>query len=337
MWYREGVSDEKKPGDQGTQGDQILRSLIEDGRARLVVATATQAVREICTRHNIKGIPVVVLGRAVLSGLLLATLTKDEEQVTLQVLGNGPVGAVTVDARSSGRVRGFIKYPAALPWDPAKAASERIPEKISGKTSRVTIGEAVGKQGVVSVTRDLGLAQNYSGQIAISSGEIDEEVERYLNASEQIDSVLRCDTLLDSEGQVTAAAGLLVQTLPQAHGAAVVEFLRDSLRGPAFTEVLDHALSQGRVDPVYLARAALGDCAGGLRVLDQRPVHFFCPCSRERAAATLGMLAPEELKEMILETNEAQVSCNFCGGQYRFSEVDLEQIRRKREKNRPEG
>jgi molecular chaperone Hsp33 len=330
MWYRERVSDENKSGDRGNQGDQILRSLIEDGRARLVVTTATQTVREICTRHNIKGIPVVALGRSVLSGLLLATLTKDEEQVTLQVLGNGPLGAVTVDARSSGRVRGFVKHPATMAWDSAKLAPDE-------SSSRITIGEAVGKQGVVSVTRDLGLAQNYGGQIAISSGEIDDEVERYLNTSEQIDSVLRCDTLLDSQGQVTAAAGLLVQTLPQAHGAAVVEFLRDSLRGPAFTEVLDHALSQGRVDPVYLARAALGDCAGSLRVLDERPVHFFCPCSRERAAATLGMLEPEELKEMILETNEAQVSCNFCGSQYRFSEVDLEQIRRKREKNRPKG
>jgi molecular chaperone Hsp33 len=317
------VGDEKKPG------DQILRSLIEDGRARLVVTTATQAVREICARHDITGTSVVALGRSVLSGLLLATLTKDEEQVTLQVLGNGPLGAVTVDARSSGRVRGFVKYPKALPWDPATLASAASP--------RLSIGDAVGKQGVVSVTRDLGLAQNYSGQVAISTGEIDDEVERYLNTSEQVDSVVRCDTLLDSEGKVTAAAGLLVQTLPQAHGAAVVEFLRDSLRGPNFTDVLDQALSQGKVEPVALARAALGDCAGSLRVLDERPIHFFCPCSRERAAATLGMLEPEDLKEMILETNEAQVSCNFCGGQYRFNEVELEQIRRKREKNRPAG
>lgn len=317
--------------DKSVANDRIMRGLIEGGRARLVVVTATQAVREMAVRHhNMTGIPAVALGRAALCGLLLATLTKDEEQVTLQVLGNGPLGGVTVDARSSGRVRGFVKRPLAMPWDPKVAT-------ISAATPRIALGHAIGKQGIVGVTRDLGLAQNYNGQVAISSGEIDEEVEQYLNTSEQIDSVLHCDTLVNSAGEVTAAAGLLAQTLPQARGAAVVEFLRDVLRGPAFTAVLGEALAKGKIDPTSIARAALGQCADGMRALDERPVSFFCPCSRERAASTLGMLSQEDLKEMILETNEAEVTCNFCGGQYRFTEVELERIRRKREKIHPEG
>ena len=322
LWYRHGVSEEKKAtGDRGDHGDRIMRGLIEGGRARIVVATATQAVREMALRHQTLGIPAVALGRGALAGLLLATLTKDEEQVTLQVLGNGPLAGVTVDARSSGRVRGFVKRPAAVTWDPGLASALRL-----------SLGEAIGKQGIVSVTRDLGMAQNYSGQVALSTGEIDEEVERYLNTSEQIDSVLRCETLLDSKGSVEAAAGLLVQTLPQAQGAAVLEFLRDTLRGPALTSVLRDALAQDKVNPESIARAALGQCADGMQVLDERAVTFFCPCTRERAEATLGMLSPQDLKEMILETNEAEVTCNFCGQQYRFSEIELERIRRKRVK-----
>jgi len=246
--------------------------------------------------------------------------------VTLQVAGDGPIGGVTVDARSSGRVRGFVKRPQAVTWEPGRKPGTRLP-----------ISEAVGKRGSVSVTRDLGMAQNYSGQVALRGGEIDEEVEHYLNTSEQIDSVLRCDTLVDGEGEVVAAAGLLVQTLPQAHGAPVVEFLRDTLRGPVFSTVLAAALAAGKVDPESIAKAALGECAHGMRVLDQRAVSFFCPCTRERAESTLGMLHAEDLKEMILETNEAEVTCNFCGMQYRFSEVELEHIRRRREMARPQG
>jgi molecular chaperone Hsp33 len=310
------VSEEKK-----IPGDQIMRSLIEDGRARVVVATATHAVREMVLRHQTLGVPAVALGRGALAGLLLATLTKDEEQVTLQVLGNGSLGSVTVDARSSGRVRGFVKRPTAVTWDPELAS-----------TPRLAIGDAVGKQGVVNVTRDLGLAQNYSGQVALSTGEIDEDVEHYLTTSEQIDSVLRCETLVDRDGKVTAAAGLLVQTLPQARGAAVVEFLRDTLRGPALSSVLISALAKDAFDPESIARAALGQCASDMQVLDLRDVRFFCPCTRERAESTLGMLRPEDLKEMILETNDAEVTCNFCGQQYRFSEIELERIRRKRSK-----
>jgi molecular chaperone Hsp33 len=310
------VSEEKK-----ISGDRIMRSLIEGGRARVVVATATHAVREMVLRHQTLGVPAVALGRGALAGLLLATLTKDEEQVTLQVLGNGSLGSVTVDARSSGRVRGFVKRPTAVTWDPELAS-----------TPRLAIGDAVGKQGVVNVTRDLGLAQNYSGQVALSTGEIDEDVEHYLTTSEQIDSVLRCETLVDRDGKVTAAAGLLVQTLPQARGAAVVEFLRDTLRGPALSSVLISALAKDAFDPESIARAALGQCANDMQVLDLRDVRFFCPCTRERAESTLGMLRPEDLKEMILETNDAEVTCNFCGQQYRFSEIEIERIRRKHSK-----
>ncbi|HEX7506954.1 MAG TPA: Hsp33 family molecular chaperone HslO [Polyangia bacterium] len=315
------MSEEKK-----LPGDQIMRGLIEGGRARVVLATATHAVREMVLRHQTHGAPAVALGRASLAGLLLATLTKDDEQVTLQVLGNGPLGGVTVDARSSGRVRGFVKRPGAVTWDPELASAPRLP-----------LGDAIGKKGVVGVTRDLGMAQNYSGQVALSTGEIDEEVEHYLNTSEQIDSVLHCECLVDREGKVTAAAGVLVQTLPQAHGTAVVEFLRDTLRGPAFTAVLRDALAKDTFDPESIARAALGQCAEGMQVLELRAVSFFCPCTRERAESTLGMLSREDLKEMILETNEAEVTCNFCGQQYRFSEIELERIRRKHDKPQPQS
>jgi len=306
--------------------DQIARGLFQGGRVRVVAVTATAAVREMAARNKAVGAPAVALGRASLAGLLLATLTKDEEQVTLQVLGKGPIGGITVDARSSGKVRGFVKRPNAVTWDPSLAAQPRL-----------ALGEIVGKEGVLGVIRDLGMKQNYSGQVAMSSGEIDEEVEHYLNTSEQIDSVLHCDALVNGDGEITAAAGLLIQTLPQAHGAAVVEFLRDILRGPVFSSLLAAHAAQGTIQAEAIAREALGQGAEDLEVLDVRDVKFFCPCTRERAESMLGMLRPDDLKEMILETNDAEVTCNFCGQQYHFSEIELERIRRKHDKLRPQS
>jgi molecular chaperone Hsp33 len=281
-------------------------------------------VKEMAARHGVGGVAAIALGRTAVAGLLLATLTKDEEQVTLQVLGDGPLGGVTVDARSSGRVRGFVKRPLAVPWDKAAAPA-----------SPVSIGDAIGRNGVVGLVRDLGMAQNYSGQVALSTGEIDQEVEGYLNASEQIDSVLRCEALVDPDGQITATAGLLVQTLPQAHGAALVEFVRDTLRRRIFTQVLANALDQGRVDPEFIARSALGHAAQGMQVLDVRKVEFFCPCSRERVESTLRMLRQADLKEMILGDSQAEVTCNFCGARYCFSDIELQRIRREHDR-RPE-
>jgi len=304
-----------------TDQDAIVRCLLENGRARVVAATTTSTVREIVVRHRARGVAAVALGRAVSAALTLATLTKDEEQVTLQILGDGPLGGITVDARSSGRVRGYLKHPDAVPWG---ATSD---------SGRVSLAEAVGRKGVVSVIRDLGLAQNYAGQTALVTGEIDTDVETYLLKSEQIDSVLRCDTLVDREGQVVASAGLLVQTLPQAQGAALVEFIRQTLDEQRLSQILLEA--SGARDPEALARRLLGPVSETLQTLDSRPVTFSCACSRARVGATLEMLHEEDLQAMILEDNQALVTCNFCGESYVFSESDLEMIRRKRRPVQP--
>jgi molecular chaperone Hsp33 len=265
-------------------------------------------------------VAAVALGRAVTSGLLLATLTKDEEQVTLQILGNGPLGGITVDARSSGRVRGYLKHVNGVPW------------VATSQPARIVLAEAVGKQGVVNVVRDLGMAQNYAGQTALQTGEIDSDVEHYLATSEQIDSVLRCDTLVDGEGAVIASAGLLVQTLPQAGGEALVEFVRQTLDEQRLSQVL---LEAPDMDAETLARRLLAPMSETLQILESRPVSFACSCSRARAVATLEMLHEEDLRAMILEDNQARVGCNFCGESYTFSESELELIRRKRQPARP--
>jgi molecular chaperone Hsp33 len=301
--------------------DEIIRCLLENGRARVVAATTTQTVREIARRHEARGVAAVALGRAVTAGLMLATLTKDEEQVTLQVLGDGPLGGVTVDARSSGRVRAYVKHPGAVSWSGT-----------SGLT-RVALAEAVGSKGVVSVIRDLGLAQNYAGQTVLVTGEIDSDVENYLMQSEQIDSVLRCDTLVDREGEVIASAGLLVQTLPQTEGAALVEFIRQTLDDQRLGQVLSEAA--GVSDAETLARSLLAPMSDSLQTLERRPVTFSCACTRARVAATLEMLHEEDLRAMIREENQAQVTCNFCGERYVFSESELELLRRKRRPVQP--
>jgi molecular chaperone Hsp33 len=123
-----------------------------------------------------------------------------------------------------------------------------------------------------------------------------------------------------------------VQTLPQAHGTALVELVRQTLHGPIFSRLLAAAFDSNRVEPEYIARSALGDCANGMQILDTRKVEFYCPCSRQRAESTMQMLRQEDLKEMLLEDNFAQVTCNFCGKAYRFSQIELERIRRRHDK-----
>jgi len=300
--------------DEGCK-DTIVRCVIDGGAARVVAVTATDLAREAARRHRATGAAAAAMARTGIAGLLLATLTKDEERVTLQILGGGPLGALTADASASGTVRMLIKHPLPL----AAPAG-----------TRPSLGAAVGRSGIVSVIRDVGLGENFSGQTAIRDGEIDSDVEGYLTDSEQIDSALRCEVLLDDAGAVRAAAGVLVQALPGSGEGERIAAARARLQAGALLGLL--AGAGAPPDATAVARAALGgDGAAAdvaLTVLDERPVRFFCPCSRERAAAALALIGDGELATLIREDGMADVVCDFCRARYDFTDAALEEIRR---------
>jgi molecular chaperone Hsp33 len=300
----------------GPSGDEIVRGIVAGGVARLIAVTATDVAREAVRRHGATGAAAVALARGATAGLLLATLTKDEERVTLQLLGNGPLGGLTVDATAAGTARAYVKNVSAGPAAPA---------------DRPRLGPAVGTTGIVSVLRDVGLRESFRGQTPIATGEIDEDCERYLTTSEQIESALRCETVLAADGALTAVAGILVQALPGGRGAAVVAAARTALAGGALRRALEPGPGRDAGTPLdagTLIEDALGDVLGAWHALDVRPVRFHCPCSRERAGASLALLGAPELAAMILEDGRAEVICNFCRARHEFTEAELELIRR---------
>ncbi len=299
---------------------EIARCILADGAARLIVALTTPAAEEAARRHQSEGAAALALARGTTAGLLLSTLTKDEERVTLQVLGDGPLGGLTVDASSSGRVRAYLRH-AGSRLPALRAATAIAPQRLS-------LAAAVGRGGIVHVVRDLGLRDTFSGETQIVSGEIDDDVEHYLIASEQIDSALACDGLLDGvvvgSGGIAISGGVLIQALPGSAGAEIVASARERLRAGSLTRALETRPATAE----ELVEAALGDVLPALQVLDRRAVSFFCPCSRDRAASSLTLLGASELRSMILDEGKAEVTCNFCRERYEFDEVELEAIRR---------
>lgn len=291
--------------------DEIVRCVIADLPVRVAAALTTGAAREAARRHEAGTAGAIALGRGLTAGLLLASLTKDDEQVTLQVLGDGPLGGVTVDANGAGTTRAYVKHPGA--------------GRIAEGASRVSLAAAIGRSGVVSVIRDIGLRQNFSGATEIRSGEIDEDVERYLTESEQIESALASDTTVGADGRVLASAGVLVQALPGREGAPDVVLARALLQQGALARIVSAGVPDSGEE---LVGAVFAGRLGAIRVLDRRPVRFFCACSRDRAGASLAILGSADLSAMILDDGKAEVICNFCRARYAFDDRDLERIRR---------
>jgi molecular chaperone Hsp33 len=239
--------------------------------------------------------------------LLLATLTKGRERVTLQIVGDGPLGSVTADATGAGDVRGY--------------ALHARPAGVTLAPGRPRLADVVGRRGVVNVTRDVGLKELYQGQIILPTGEIDEDVEAYLRTSEQVPSALGCDVVLDDAGQIVAAGGVLVQALPGGE-PEVVHQAQQALRSGRLYELLASGTRSGKAIAEAIYTVAPLEVIG-----EERTVRFQCRCSPERIADMLTLLGTVDLDEMIADEKPTEVVCNFCNTRYVIGRAELERIR----------
>jgi molecular chaperone Hsp33 len=279
--------------------DSLLRGIREDGSVRVVTATTTELVREACRRQEARGVRAVALGRAATAGCLLSTLAKnDQERVRIQLEGGGPIGRVIVDSRSNGRVRACFE----------RAPADAEPEPFALADGRPSIAAAVGRAGMVVVTRDLGLENQYQGAVDITSGEIDEDLQSYLDRSEQLPSALTCDVVLDAHGRVLRAGGVLCQTLP-GNDPAEIERIRETMGHGALHAVLQHDRT-----PRELASFAVG--GSRVEAMGTRALVYHCPCGEATAIRVLSTLGADDLEALAGEQDETEVRCHFCGNRY---------------------
>jgi molecular chaperone Hsp33 len=289
--------------------DELLRGINGAEDIRIVTAVTTELTREGCRRHALSGPEAVVLGRALTAGCLLATLTKnDDERVRIQLRGVGPAGALLVDARSDGTVRGCLERRVGT------AAVER-------EGGRITIAHLVGRAGQIVVTRDIGLEQEYQGVVEVVAGEIDVDLERYLTVSEQLPSVLVCEVMLDARREVLRAAGVLCQTFPGAD-PRVLDRIRSTVQGGGLGDLLLHE----RTATDIAGFALLGNA---LSVVESRTLEFKCRCDRDRAFSVLSTLGADDVSALADEQSETEVKCSYCNRAYVLTSDDLRDLARR--------
>ena len=288
--------------------DRLIRGTAADGGIRVVGVISTRLTEEARSRHKLSYVATAALGRAMSSGLLLASSMKKEgARVNIRVRGNGPLGGILVDAGVDGTVRGYVNNPKV-----------ELPPNERGK---LDVGGAVGKEGFLYVLRDLGYGYPYSSTVELVSGEIGEDVANYLVTSEQTPSALLVGVFVGSSG-VTASGGLLLQVMPKAaRDEALVATLEARVAGlSGFTPLL----RSGKTLPDIMEEL-LGDL--NLVILPEiKMVRFDCRCSMQRVLGALKMLGEAELQDMIEKDSGAEATCEFCGEVYQASEEQLSQL-----------
>lgn len=283
--------------------DYIARAVSADGFVRIFAARTTNLAREAAQLHGCSAPAAAALGRTLTAAAMMGAMMKDEGgTLTVRISGGGPIGQIYAVSDASARVRGYCTNPTA-----------DAPDRPDG---HLNVGGIVGRSGELSVIRDYGLKEPYTGTSPLVSGEIAEDFTSYFVHSEQTPSAVGLGVLIGRDLSVVRAGGFILQLLPGA-GEEHIRDVEDSLkRFPGVTE----ALSSG-TSPEEMAEALLGEHT--LFFYDNVETAYLCPCSKERMERALYSLKVSDLEEIIEEDGKAELSCRFCNRRHVFGKADL--------------
>ena len=282
--------------------DGLYHISLMGGQARAILIESTQLVQRAKDIHGLSRIAAAALGRTLTCAAMMGSMLKGEdESITTQIKGGGPIGTVMAVAHGDCTVKGYVDNPGIdLP-----RTGPKLP-----------VGAAVGKDGRLTVVKDMHLREPYVGQVNLVSGEIAEDFAMYYLESEQTPSLCALGTLVGEN--IIASGGILIQAMPDCS-----EELLDALeiRAELFSSI-SQLLSEMTLEEI------VEGCFRGLNpeILEVMPLRLQCDCSRDYIERVLLSMGEDEIRDMIEKQNGCEVECHFCRKHYRFSGEELEDL-----------
>ena len=282
--------------------DYIVRATAAEHSVRAFAIRSTNLVEEARKHHGTTPVMTAALGRLLSAGAMMGSMMKGEKDVlTLRIKSDGPGQGLMVTAKSNGEVKGFAYNPKVI-----------IPPKYPGK---LDVGGAIGS-GILSVTRDIGLKEPYSGQCLLQTGEIGDDLCYYFTTSEQTPSVVGLGVYVEKDRHVDAAGGFIIQLMPGATEETICALEEKTAKVKSVTDLL----RDGKT-PEDILTMLLGDL--NLEILEKSGTKFCCDCSKEKISEALSTIDPKDIREMIRDGKPIEVVCDFCSTKYVFSTEEL--------------
>lgn len=285
--------------------DYIARAMVGDGAVRVFAAVTTQTVQKAREIHHINPTPCAALGRVLTGAAIMSqTLKGENDSITLQIKGDGPIGGILAVSDAHAGVRGYVHNPF---FD--------VPLNSLGKFD---IARAVGS-GYLNVIKDTGLKEPYIGCVDLVSGEIAEDLTYYYAYSEQVPTAMNLGVLIGAEGKVEAAGGFMVQLLPDCPDTFIAHLEEVIKTIPPITNMIHDGFTPEKI----IESLFNGET---IQMLSTTPVSYKCNCSRERMERNLLSIGRKDLNEIACDEKGAELQCHFCNTKYRFTQADLMQL-----------
>lgn len=283
--------------------DTLIRVICKNAEIKFTAVRTTELVERARQIHKTLPLATAALGRTLSAASMMGRELKDDKgSVTLQIKGNGPLGAITAVGENDGCVRGYLQNPAV-----------ELPLREDG---HLAVGEGVGR-GYLMVIKDIGVGEPFTGTTALHNGEIAEDVTRYFAESEQIPSAVALGVLVNTDQSVRHAGGYIVQLMPGAADADIDRLEQNIAKAGAMTTMLDKGMSLEEI-----AQAVLDGFE--IDVLETIPIGYRCGCSHAKVTRALISLGKEELEHLRDEEDGIEVTCQFCDKIYKLTREDID-------------
>jgi len=286
--------------------DYLIRATGFDGHVRAFASRTTTIVEEIRRRHDMWNTATAAAGRTLTVTLMMGAMLKGDESLYVKVKGGGPIGQIMAESNAHGEGVAYVTNP-------------HVHFELN-ELGKLDVRRAVGTDGFIYVTKDLGLKEPYQGSSPIVSGEIGEDFTYYFVASEQTPSAIGVGVLVNPEDRsVMAAGGFILQLLPNTPEEVVAKIEERLSRLPQVSRMIGEGLKPEEIlakvmnEPKYLSRTEIS---------------FTCKCSSDKVSQALISLGREEMESMIAEQGEAEVHCHFCNERYHYDKAALEELMR---------
>lgn len=286
--------------------DRLTKILALNKEVRIVVVEATELIEEARQKQDSWHTATAAFGRTMIGTLLLSSNLKGNDQLSVSIQGQGPLGAIFVDVDAHHHVRGYIHQP-------------HVALELNHQ-GKIDVSGAVGLPATMTVKKFIENFEPFIGQVDLVSGEIAEDFTYYMAVSEQTPSSFGLSVQVNPDESVLSAGGFMIQLMPGA-SEETIQVLEENIG--QLTKLAPIFESENAVDSLLSALLA-----GHLdyQVIAQEDIDWQCSCSKDKFAQGIQRIDDTEIEAMIAEDHGAEVVCQFCKQAYQFDENELKAL-----------
>lgn len=282
--------------------DYLIKAYAFDGTVRIYTAVTTDLVAHAQNIHDLWPTSAAALGRLLTVSVIMGAMYANDQELTIRVEGNGPIGSMVTSTTTKGEVRGYVENPHVF---------------LQYNSGKLNVGQSVGN-GFIHVTKDLKVRNLFTSSSEIQTGEIAEDFAYYFTASEQIPSAVGLGVLVNDDNKILSSGGFILQVMPGCKEETIKDIEEKISKLLPVSEMIQNGYT-----PEDIMNEISGNNYQHLQTLD---LNYYCTCSREKFEKGLISLGKEQILEIIKEDKKIETVCHFCNTKYQFNESDLNEL-----------